>query len=81
MPRPASRVPFAQECGRARSIINQAQKQLRPPRHLAGLDQPRSLPSPSPLQLQDARAAYWCERAVAALKQAEESWDDPALPE
>lgn len=75
MARPQSRVPFAQEAGRLRSLITQAQRQhLRPPPHLKTLDAEGR--KPSQIQLQDARAAYYCERAVAMLRHAEEAWDD-----
>lgn len=63
MPRPASRVPLCQEMGRIRSDVGKAR---------------RVLPKPGPNQTsQDAKAAYWLERATWCLLQAEQAWDDP----
>lgn len=77
MPRPPMRVTFCQTLGELRSRIAKAQREhLRPQQHLKSLEHPRPLVPPTQLQLQDGRAAYYCERAVAMLRQAEEAWDD-----
>lgn len=63
MPRPASRVPLCQEMSRIRSDVGKAR---------------RVLPKPGPSQTPaDASAAYWLERAIWCLSQAERAWDDP----
>lgn len=63
MPRPASRVALCGELGRLRSLIGKARRSL-----------PESGPDQNP---PDASAAYWLERAVWCLTQAEQAWDDP----